>query len=270
MSIQTIFARLVRAGMTPESACGMMGNMNEESAMRSNNAQDGLSPLSDDVYTNYADRGLIDFANDSIGYGLCQWTLASRKRKMLEFHRQRGVSIGDEDTQVDFCLWELQNEPEFRALWNWLCTNKGVAPAAERICREYERPEVNNYGPRNAAANNFYMMLSGIDLNQIDISAPPSPPAQSQPQSPEINQEIFFAPAAEQTIFWPPRVLDKGMFGGDVAALHGLLVAHGYNAPLSWTFDVKTRAMLMAFQAEHDLDPDGICGNQSWTALIAR
>ena len=97
MSIQTIYAQLVKAGMTPESACGMMGNMNEESGMRANNAQDGLSPFSDPVYTDYANRGLIDFANDQIGYGLCQWTLPSRKRKMLDFHRQRGVSRDHED-----------------------------------------------------------------------------------------------------------------------------------------------------------------------------
>ena len=175
MSAQTIFTRLVAAGMTPESACGMMGNMQAESGLSSNNAQDGLSPLSDPVYTDYANRGLIDFANDRIGYGLCQWTLPSRKRKMLDFHRQRGVSIDHEDTQVDFCLWELQNEPEYRELWSFLCTNKGVAAAADLICEKFERPAVNNYGPRREAANGFYMTLGGMAVPEQGATIPQSP-----------------------------------------------------------------------------------------------
>ena len=256
MSVQTIYMRLVAAGMTPESAAGMMGNMNEESGMRSNNAQDGLSQFSDPVYTDYANRGLIDFANDQIGYGLCQWTLPSRKRKMLDFHRQRGVSIDHEDTQVDFCLWELQNEPEYRELWNFLCTNKGVAPAADRICREYERPAVNNLKPRRDAANIFYMQFSGLEVDNLPTGEP--------------GDEVFHVPATLPEIFWPPRTLNLNDVGGDVAALQGLLLAHGYNLTVDGDFGNKTRSMVMAFQAEHGLEPDGIAGNQTWTELMDR
>lgn len=272
MSIQTIYVRLVKAGMTPESACGMMGNMDAESGMRSNNAQDGLSQFSDPVYTDYANRGLIDFANDQIGYGLCQWTLPSRKRKMLDFHRQRGVSIDHEDTQVDFCLWELQNEPEYRELWNFLCTNKGVAPAAERICREYERPEVNNYGPRNAAANAFYMQLGSMD---VGAGKPDNSPTG------EPGDEIFHTPAGgvgtgdpsptvEAESYWPPRVLAYGMAGPDVVALQGLLIAHGYPAGITGTFDEATDGQLRAWQGAKGLKADGIAGDKSWTALCRR
>jgi len=252
MSIQTIYARLVQAGMSPESACGMMGNMDAESGMRSNNAQDGLSPLSDPVYTDYANRGLIDFANDRIGYGLCQWTLPSRKRKMLDFHRQRGVSIDHEDTQVDFCLWELQNEPEFRQLWNFLRTNKGVAAAADLICEKFERPAVNNYGPRQEAANGFYMTLGGMTVpEQGTIAGGASP-----------------SPTVEVEKYWPPRVLAYGMTGPDVVALQGLLIAHGYAAGISGTFDTTADAQLRAFQRAEGLTVDGIAGPKSWAALV--
>ena len=179
-TVDRIFTRLVDAGMTPESACGMMGNMDAESGMHSNNAQDGLSQFSDPVYTDYANRGLIDFANDRIGYGLCQWTLPSRKRQMLACHRERGVSIDHEDTQVDFCLWELQNEPEYRELWNFLCTNKGVAAAADLICEKFERPAVNNCGPRRKAADGFYMQFGGMAVPEQGTTT-------TIPQSPSVT-----------------------------------------------------------------------------------
>jgi len=257
MSIQTIYVRLVKAGMTPESACGMMGNMQAESAMRSNNAQDGFSQFSDEIYTSYADRGLLDFVNDSIGYGLCQWTYGPRKRNLLDFARSRGVSVGDEDMQVDFCIQELRTE--YASLWNWLCTNRGVAPAAERICREYERPAVNNYEPRNAAANAFYMQLGSMDVG----AAKPDNSPTGEPED-----AIFHTPAVE--ILWPPRTLAFGMFGGDVVALQGLLVARGYNVPVTGSFDNPTKMSTMAFQVESGLIGDGIAGNLTWTKLLAR
>lgn len=260
MSIQTIYARLVKAGMTPESACGMMGNMDAESGMRSNNAQDGLSPLSDPVYTDYANRGLIDFVNDSIGYGLCQWTLKSRKRKMLDFHRQRGVSIDHEDTQVDFCLWELQNEPEYRELWTFLCINKGVAAAADLICEKFERPAVNNYGPRREAANGFYMQFGGMAESEQGAALQPSQSTGGASPSPTEGGESY----------WPPRVLAYGMAGPDVVALQGLLIAHGYPAGVSGQFDGATRLKTMAFQAEHGLIGDGIAGPLTWAELTKR
>lgn len=256
MSAQTIYFKLVAAGMSPVGACAMLGNMQAESGLRSNNAQDGLSPLSDPVYTDYANRGLIDFASDEIGYGLCQWTLKSRKRKMLDFHRQRGKSIDHEDTQVDFCIWELQNEPEYKELWIYLRNATGVEEAADRICRIYERPQVNNYQPRRDAANGFYMTFGGIEGSGY----PSDSKADSYPDKGSQGEETY----------WPPRVLALGMFGPDVVALQGLLIAHGFPAGISGTFDNATRIKTMGFQVEHDLYGDGIVGPLTWAALTKR
>ena len=256
MSAQTIYFKLVEAGMSPVGACAMLGNMQAESGMRANNAQDGLSPLSDPVYTDYANRGLIDFVNDEIGYGLCQWTLKSRKRKMLDFHRRRGMSIDHEDTQVDFCLWELQNEPEYRELWIYLCNATGVYEATERICKEYERPAVNNVEERARAANGFYMSFGGAEGETI-----PQSPAETAP---------FTQGSLDAEVYWPPRTLALGMFGPDVVALQGLLIAHGFPAGISGTFDKATRIKTMGFQVEHDLYGDGIAGPLTWAALTKR
>jgi len=266
MSIQTIYARLVRAGMSPESACAMMGNMQAESAMRADNVQNGMG-YADADYTAAVDAGAIDFVSDQRGYGLCQWTYSTRKQNLLNFARGRGVSIGDEDMQVDFCIEELQTE--YASLWAWLRTNKGVAEAAGRICREYERPAVNNVDVRAAAANQFYMTLSDMDVSQPgNIETGNSSPTVDNSPAGAPDDEIFHTPAGE--IFWPPRTLAYGMFGGDVVALQGLLTAHGCFVPVSSQFDNKTRAMVMAFQAERGLSTDGIAGNLTWGALLRR
>ena len=287
MSIQSIYVRLVQAGMSPVAACAMLGNMQAESAMRADNVQNGMG-YTDADYTAAVDAGAIDFVSDQRGYGLCQWTYPARKRNLLHFARSRGVSIGDEKMQVDFCIKELQTE--YASLWRYLTTATGVYEAAGRICREYERPAVNNVDARAGFANQFYMSLGSMDVSQ------PCSPDNSPTGEPE--DAIFHTPAGEasqsalltaggelpqsgkrshpgvppegEPSYWPPRVLAYGMFGGDVVALQGLLTAHGSFVPVSSQFDNKTRAMVLAFQAEKGLDTDGIVGERTWTALLRR
>lgn len=259
MSIQTIYTRLVQAGMSPVGACAMMGNMQAESAMRSNNVQDGYG-YTDEGYTAKVDAGQLNFI-DSIGYGLCQWTFGPRKLNLLRFARSRGVSVGDEDMQVDFCIQELRTE--YPMLWLYLCDATGIYEAAERICKEYERPAVNNVDVRAQAANQFYMTLGGLSVGEG--LAPPetgtASTAGGASSSPTVDAE---------EVWWPPRVLEIGMYGGDVVALQGLLIAHGYPAGITGTFDSATRIKTMAFQAEQGLVGDGIAGPLTWAALCKR
>lgn len=252
MSAQTIYFKLVEAGMSPVGACAMMGNMQAESGMRANNVQDGYG-YTDDGYTAKVDAGQLEF-RDGIGYGLCQWTYSTRKLNLLNFARKRGVSIGDEEMQVDFCIQELRSE--YPKLWLYLCDCKGVEEATDRICAEYERPAVNNFKPRRDAANGFYMSFGGAEGETI-------------PQSP-AETTLFTQGSLDAEVYWPPRVLALGMFGPDVVALQGLLIAHGYPAGITGTFDGATAAQLMAFQEARGLKADGIAGNKSWTALTRR
>ena len=253
MSAQTIFFKLVEAGMSPEGACAMMGNMQAESGLRANNVQDGYG-YTDEGYTAKVDSGQLNFI-DSIGYGLCQWTYGPRKLKLLQYARQRGVSIGDEDMQVDFCINELRTE--YPKLWLYLCDCKGVAPAADKICEEYERPEKNNFGPRREAADSFYMQFGGMAAPEMGTGDYPS--AATGGSSPDKG--------SLEEVYWPPRTLEVGMYGPDVVALQGLLIAHGYPAGITGTFDNATDGQLRAFQAAARLKADGIAGAKSWRKL---
>lgn len=238
----------------------MLGNMQEESALRANNVQDGYG-YTDEGYTAKVDSGQIEF-RDGIGYGLCQWTYSTRKLKLLQFARQRGVSIGDEAMQVDFCINELRTE--YPKLWLYLCDCKGVAPAADRICEEYERPAVNNFGSRREAANSFYMQFGGMAVPEMGTSSQTGSERDDVgivPYSPDKGSQ------GDAASYWPPRVLELGMYGPDVVALQGLLIAHGYPAGITGSFDNATDGQLRAFQTAAGLKTDGIAGSKSWKAL---
>ena len=164
MSELSILKLLVQGGMTPIAACAMGGNMYCESTMESNIAQRGMTSLSDAEYTAAADAGTIDFVHDAVGYGLCQWTYYTRKQKLLEYARAYGVSVGDETMQVKFCLEELRTE--YASLWSYLQTAQTLYSAAASICKEYERPAVNNIQDRASAGNSLYM-AHGAELENL-------------------------------------------------------------------------------------------------------
>ena len=161
MSNKTIYDQLRAVGMTAEGACGLMGNFQAESAMRSNNVED-RSGMDDDRYTALADSGNYDFLTDyghHYGYGLAQWTLASRKEALLNTAKKRGVSVSDEAMQVDFAIWELSNQ--FPGVWQVLTTSHDLYECSRIVCVQYERPAVNNVDVRYRYARDFFAQLAG-------------------------------------------------------------------------------------------------------------
>ena len=154
MSNKSIYDALRASGMTKEGACGIMGNMMAESGMKANIAQRGMTKLTDEQYTAAADNGLIDFVRDQVGYGLIQLTYHTRKAQYLQFARARGVSVGDEATQVQYVIQELRQD--YPALWKYLCESHDLFMCAQKICVEYERPAVNNVGTRFEFAEQFF------------------------------------------------------------------------------------------------------------------
>ena len=172
MSNKSIYDALLAAGLTKEGACGLMGNMRAESLMRSNNAQDSYGK-DDATYTVQTDNGLANFAGDGIGYGLCQWTAASRKAKLLAYAKQQGVSIGDEDMQVRFCLLEMMHD--FPDVWAFLTVSHDLLQCAQRVCTDYERPAHNNVGTRYEYAQEFFNQFA-VDGEMVPDACPIFPP----------------------------------------------------------------------------------------------
>ena len=200
MSNKTIYDQLRAVGMTAEGACGLMGNFQAESAMRSNNVED-RSGMDDDRYTALADSGSYDFATDyghHYGYGLAQWTLASRKEALLNTAKKRGVSVSDEAMQVDFAIWELSNQ--WPKLWELLTTSHDLYECTRQVCLDYERPAVNNIDARYRAAQDFFDELAG--------GSDPDPAPAPQPSPiPEVDLALMVLQACMQRDgFWPGAI----------------------------------------------------------------
>ena len=167
MSAKTIYDRLRSHGMTHAGACAMGGNIQAESGIRSNNVED-RSGMSDTQYTSMVDAGGYDFATDNgkhYGYGLCQWTLKSRKVELLQYAKNRGVSIADEDMQVDFAVHELKRD--FSGLYKFLCSTDDMYTATDRICREFENPAVKNTAKRYEFAQEWDKEFGGVETPTV-------------------------------------------------------------------------------------------------------
>lgn len=239
-----IWGLLKNAGMTDAAAAAMLGNMQAESALRPNNAQDNMSHLTDDEYTRFVDLGTYaNFATDAVGYGLCQWTYKTRKRALLTYARAEGASIGYLAMQVNFCIKELKED--YGGLWKYLCSTTDIYTATERICREYERPAVNNIGERLGYARKWFEALREGQ-------------AAADPAEPRKDSE-----------YWPPRTVALGMIGPDVTVWQALLNARGYECPIGNVFDSGTESATKSFQSDAGLTPDGIPGPISWAAALS-
>ena len=238
-----IWQILRAAGMSEAGAAAMLGNMQAESALRANNAQDGMTRLSDEEYTQLVNTGAYsNFSRDSVGYGLCQWTFYTRKAALLRYARSQGTSVGDLDIQVNFCIKELKEDSP--ALWRFLCTAEDIDAAAGRICREYEKPAVDNSGARAEYARKWYEVFKGERI----ATAPAEPRNDSE--------------------FWPPRTIAVGMSGPDVLLWQALMGCRGFECPVTGDFDEPTKEAAIKYQQSAGLTPDGIPGPVTWGAAL--
>ena len=130
------------SGMNEYGVAGVMGNLNAESALRPCNLQNTYEKklgMTDAEYTAAVDSGAYtNFVNDSAGYGLAQWTYWSLKRDMLAYHQNKGKSIGDLNTQMEFLVHQLSTQ--YKAVWNVLTSATSVREASDAMLLKFERP----------------------------------------------------------------------------------------------------------------------------------
>lgn len=250
MSARDIYAKLIAAGLTHEGTCGLMGNMQAESGMKSNIAQRGMTELSDREYTAAAAEWPAKFIHDGVGYGLCQWTYWSRKQALFNFAQERGASVGDEGMQAEFCISELKND--YPGLWALLCSVTDIYTAASEVCTVYERPAVNNITVRAGYANQFANRAKREGWG----SAAEGSPADKGAEGTEV--------------YWPPRVICEGMSGDDVAVAQAILKARGGDVVITGEFDTRFKNRIMQWQNFSGLAADGIIGAATWAALLRR
>ena len=111
MDKRIVWNYLVKSGMTPEGAAGMMGNLQAESGIIPNRVETKClnrykeqgKIYTDATYTAFVNDGTISKAEflrpmgKQYGYGLAQWTSPGRKEGLYDLCKKLGVSIGDPD-----------------------------------------------------------------------------------------------------------------------------------------------------------------------------
>lgn len=243
------------AGLTQAGALGVIGNLDCESGCEANRLQGDFSPYrtASKDYTARVSNGSINrdqFAKDSKGYGLAQWTYFSRKYALYDWWKQSGKALDDSQMQTEFLLHELLTDGMYSKLLPILRTSVDLYECTKQFCIIFERPAINNVDARFSAAKKVQ--------ERIDVSET------AEPTSP--GWELI--PATE---FWPPRMLCKGMKGRDVEVLCAVLKARGWG--LNYVSDEFGRFLdekVREFQRAYQLDVDGIVGPMTWGKLLER
>ena len=144
------YAEYIAAGLTAEGACGLMGNQYAESAGFIANRMEFLlknllGKYTDKTYTAAIDSGEITrakflnpFPGKVYGYGLVQWTSTGRKAGLYDLAKKRGVSIGDEQLQIDYTLTELGKS--YQKVLKLLMSTRNVKEASDYVLKYYESP----------------------------------------------------------------------------------------------------------------------------------
>jgi hypothetical protein len=151
-----VLAGLLKRGMAPHVAQGVVANMIAESGLKP-----GINEIAPLVPGS---RG---------GFGLNQWT-GPRRVAFEGFAKGRGAGLDDLDTQLDFTMHELQG-PESRA-WAALQGAPDAVTAARVYSEKFLRPGIPNMDKRLREA----ARLSGQPMPDPSMfSAAGGPPAQS-------------------------------------------------------------------------------------------
>lgn len=185
MNEKKIFDKLMASGMTLCGVCGLMGNLYAESLLNPINLENQYERklgYTDESYTAAVDSGKYqNFAKDSAGYGLAQWTYHTRKQALLNFAKERGCSIGNLDMQLDFLIHELRTS--FSAVWNTLYTADSICAASDAVMLKFERPADTSEAARAKRAS-----FGKRYYEQFVQGVPETPPA-PDPETPPMPEQ---------------------------------------------------------------------------------
>ena len=147
-------------------------------------------------------------------------------------------------------MLELRNE--YQSLLSFLKTTNDIQSACDRVCREFERPAVNNVQARYEAALRIRKELDLSGAAVVEDNATTEPEQQDEPKI--------------ET--WPPRTIDEHCTGWpEVWLLQDLLKCRGYSVLSDGIWGSLLTDKVKQFQRENNLDADGVVGKNTWIKL---
>lgn len=141
-----IYEYLRNKGWTKNAICGMLGNMQREST------------INPGIWQN------LDEGNTSLGFGLCQWTPAS---KYINWCNEHGFTPSSMDSNLKRIIWELENGEQYyptteypETFSQFTKSTKSVTYLASAFLHNYERAGVSAEAERQENATYWYSVLS--------------------------------------------------------------------------------------------------------------
>ena len=230
--------------MSQSGALAMMGNWQCESGLEPNRLQGDFSPyrtLSKDYIRRIESFQLTrdQMAHDQRGIGLAQWTYWSRKAALWDEWHKSGLHFDSVELQVKFALSELQKD--YSGLFEYLKMTNDLYEATARICKEFERPAVNNIDARYSAAN---VLKYEINLDDTEEE--------------QKEDRSFILPD-----------LQINSTGDAVVLLQAALNVRGYNCgKADGIFGAKTQSALNSFKRDKGMKTDGKADALTWAELL--
>ena len=152
---QKIWNYFKSKGLNNYGCAGLLGNLQAESGLRSNNLQNTYETklgYSDDGYVTAVDNSTYtNFIYDAAGFGLAQWTYWSRKKSLYEYAKSKNKSIGDLEMQLEFLYKELSEN--YKSVLTTLKTAKSVKEASNVVLLKFECPYDQSVAMQNKRAS---------------------------------------------------------------------------------------------------------------------
>lgn len=148
MNEKTIWDFLIKKTNNPYGTAAIMGNLMAESSLNPTNTTGAKAGAA--TYVTDADSGKIDFVHDGVAFGLVQWCYWSRKQGLYDFAKQKGVSVGNLQMQLEYMWQELQ---AYKTVIDAVKNAKDIRTASDIVMLKYERPAGKTESTKQKRAN---------------------------------------------------------------------------------------------------------------------
>lgn len=158
-----VFLR-ISMGLSAKQAAGVCGNIMNESVFSADNAQDkvevnGVTKYYPGVHNK---KDYSYQVGDGVGYGLIQWTFASRKKGLQNMAKNMGLSVSNLNVQLAFFRDEMLNDGYYKSKWEKVQAAKTVKDTSDAFLEYIENPEIPNYKERTKYSRIIYNNMKTI------------------------------------------------------------------------------------------------------------
>jgi hypothetical protein len=104
--------------------------------------------------------------DDSVGWGIAQWTHESRKQNLLNYAIEKGTGVGDMNTQLEFVYKELTENRDYKGVLDKIKQSDDINEVTELFMKKYEGPHDQSGAARDTRIKNAKNIYSELGQGQ--------------------------------------------------------------------------------------------------------